>query len=326
MTRKDSFHGGGSAGILGLCLRFLGLTLFERLGWGEDPRLPEDAEVTTDAQAVQQYGQIMGTSMAVLYGLGIDLIHRTRPQLNGNCALDLGCGPGLFTMALAWALNYKRVQGIDLSPVMIEAAADGARAAALADRLTFDVQDICDLGSIPDDRFDLVTCTNALQHMQEIGTVRSVISDMDRLAKPDGLVLIMDLGRLRRHWIADRYANLVGADIRRSLPKHFEDFQASLYGAWSPRELRAAVPRSEKRDWYHLLALGLPATQVVLGIPKGRKRLFVRPGLGIRGNPIFKRLYSSVRDNLGDAAARQQLALWIFALLSFSCARARALR
>jgi SAM-dependent methyltransferase len=89
--------------------------------------------------------------------------------------LDLGCGVGRSTIALARAYPRATVRGIDLDAASIADARAAAAAAGLADRVTFDC---ADAARLPDDTtYDLVTIFEALHDMGDpVGTLRAARS------------------------------------------------------------------------------------------------------------------------------------------------------
>jgi SAM-dependent methyltransferase len=132
---------------------------------------------------------------------------------------------------------------------------------------------------IGDDVFDLTSFTDAAHHMPDIATVGKVLSEMDRVTKPDGLVMIMDLARLRTAALTENYVSLLGADyLKIGLPYFFNQFRDSMYAAWTCSELAAAIPRNSRRVWCHLFSKQLPTLQIVLGLPIGRQHAFLRKG------------------------------------------------
>jgi 2-polyprenyl-3-methyl-5-hydroxy-6-metoxy-1,4-benzoquinol methylase len=76
---------------------------------------------------------------------------------------DMGCGTGWSSIAMATAYPLIRVDGFDLDPDVVAAAAGNAREAGVADRVRFSVVDAADpdLGG----RYDLVTIFEALHDM-----------------------------------------------------------------------------------------------------------------------------------------------------------------
>ncbi len=97
-------------------------------------------------------------------------------------ALDFGCGVGRLTNALAE--HYKRVDGVDISAEMVKRA---AKLTPNRERCTFHVNVAADLGSFPDDTFDLVHCSIVLQHVGP-ELCRSYIAEFARIVKPGGVV------------------------------------------------------------------------------------------------------------------------------------------
>jgi ubiquinone/menaquinone biosynthesis C-methylase UbiE len=258
---------------------------FLRLSCGQSwpgqrlPRCPEPDAVTDDPEAVRQYTQAPASRLALTYACGLSILHRARSRPTGGTALDLGCGPGHFTLGLARHLGCDSVLGIDLSPGMVEAARHNAAAAGLGARARFCVGDATELAGLPAGVFDLATCTNGAHHLPDLAAVTRMLGQMDRLTRPDGLVLVLDLARLRTARLSASYADVVGRDYaRRGLGRLLADFRSSLHAAWTVEELRRAVPRDTRRWWCQLVPAGLPVVQALLGLPEGRRRAFVRRG------------------------------------------------
>jgi cyclopropane fatty-acyl-phospholipid synthase-like methyltransferase len=91
--------------------------------------------------------------------------------------LDLGCGEGVSTIAMARAYPRIRVTGIDLDVASIEAARDAAARAGLSDRVAFEPGD----ASRVHDRgpFDLATVFEALHDMGDpVGVLRAVRANL----------------------------------------------------------------------------------------------------------------------------------------------------
>jgi ubiquinone/menaquinone biosynthesis C-methylase UbiE len=242
-------------------------------------RVPEPSQVTDAAQNVVQYNRVMTTKLVLAYAVGLEIVHRAQSELTGGSAVDLACGPGHYTLCLARYLGYMRVIGVDLSPPMVALATQNAAAQNLTQDLRFQVGDVTRLGDFHTGEWDLASFTDAAHHMPDLHTVGCVLREMDRITKPEGLIMVMDLARLRTARLTERYVNTLGHDyVMRGLPQFFEDFRNSMYAAWSVRELHQAVPDNSRRYWCHLVPRGLPSIQVILGLPVGRKKIFVRSG------------------------------------------------
>lgn len=104
--------------------------------------------------------------------------------------LDLGCGEGNSTIALARGYPRIQVLGVDLDPDSVAAARAVAADAGVADRVEFEVGDAVTVaGGHP---FDLVTIFEALHDMGDpvgvLRAVRSVLADGGSLFVADELV------------------------------------------------------------------------------------------------------------------------------------------
>jgi 2-polyprenyl-3-methyl-5-hydroxy-6-metoxy-1,4-benzoquinol methylase len=92
---------------------------------------------------------------------------------------DMGCGTGWSSIAMATAYPRITVDGFDLDPEVVAAAAEHAREAGLADRVRFSVLDAAD----PDlpGRYDLVTIFEALHDMarpvEALAAARGMLAD-----------------------------------------------------------------------------------------------------------------------------------------------------
>jgi len=246
----------------------------QRLG-----RVPEPSGVTDAADHVVQYDRVMGTKLALAYAAGLEVVYRARPEPALGRAIDLACGPGHYTLCLARYLGYNEVTGVDLSPGMVEVGSRNAAVQGLQDRVRFRPADITALDSVEAGQFDLSSFTDAAHHMPSLEVVGQVLREMDRITRPDGLVMLMDLVRLRTAAITERYVEILGHDyVERGLPSFLEDFRNSMYAAWTAKELHQAIPTGSRRWWCHIVPRGLPGTQIILGLPVGRRKPFVRPG------------------------------------------------
>jgi ubiquinone/menaquinone biosynthesis C-methylase UbiE len=124
-------------------------------------------------------------------------------------ALDVGCGPGQFTILMAERLPDADVWGIDLAPTMIELAQQHAAVSAAGNRVHFQVADVAAL-PFPDGQFDAILSSGSIKHwpdpvagLREIHRVlasggRAFIGEMNRLATPEAIASQRD--RLR-HWL-----------------------------------------------------------------------------------------------------------------------------
>ena len=268
-------------------------------------RTPEPNSVTAETANVAQYNSVMTTGLAIPYAIGMETIHRARSSASGGSALDLACGPGHFSLQMAKHLQLDHIQGFDLSEPMIETARENA-ALQGTDHASFDVLDITDLED-QESVHDLTTFCNAAHHFRRISEVRAIIESMERLTNRDGIVFVMDLVRLRTRSITNRYIEIVGGDYhRRGLGDFYDDFRNSMFAAWTVNEFRHAIPANSQRQWVHLSPYGLPALQILLGLPKGTRRVWSRSGVPwpIGANPVpvpMRSQWQAVRRTLASS-------------------------
>lgn len=94
--------------------------------------------------------------------------------------LDVGCGTGSLTFAVAGHPNRRDIHGIDFSPVYVEYA----RRRNTDPRITFQTGDACAL-PFPDSSFDGAL---AMLVLQFIPRANDAIAEMRRVTKPGGIV------------------------------------------------------------------------------------------------------------------------------------------
>jgi len=99
--------------------------------------------------------------------------------------IEVACGPGLISRAMAPRVGS--VEGVDLTPAMVEKARAEAAAAGVGN-VGFAVGDATAL-DLPDDSFDGAVTRFSLHHIP--APVR-VLEEMRRVVRPGGLVVVAD--------------------------------------------------------------------------------------------------------------------------------------
>ncbi|MDT0635448.1 bifunctional 2-polyprenyl-6-hydroxyphenol methylase/3-demethylubiquinol 3-O-methyltransferase UbiG [Spectribacter hydrogenoxidans] len=117
-----------------------------------------------------------------------------RVGLAGKRVLDVGCGAGLLSEAMTRAGAH--VIGIDLAPGLIEAAT--AHAADSGLDVVYQCRSTRDLAAEAAGRFDLVTCLEMLEHVDDPGVI---VDDCARLVKPGGAVVFSTINRSPAAWL-----------------------------------------------------------------------------------------------------------------------------
>ena len=155
---------------------------------------------------------------------------RDRSELRGAEALDVGCGGGLLSEALA--REGATVTAIDLAPQVL----DVARLHLHESNLSVDYRAISVEGLAEEApaRYALVTCMEMLEHVPDPG---SVIEACARLLQPGGRLFVSTLNRTPQAFALA----IVGAEyLLRLLPRgthrYAQFIKPSELGAW----LRAA--------------------------------------------------------------------------------------
>jgi 2-polyprenyl-6-hydroxyphenyl methylase/3-demethylubiquinone-9 3-methyltransferase len=119
--------------------------------------------------------------------LRVDYIN-TRAPLAGKNVLDVGCGGGILSEAMA-SLGAV-VTGIDAGQVPLAVAKMHLKESGL--RVDYEIATAESFSAAHSERFDVVTCLELLEHVPEPA---SVVSACHRLVKPGGEVFFATLNR-----------------------------------------------------------------------------------------------------------------------------------
>ncbi|MET0226011.1 MAG: bifunctional 2-polyprenyl-6-hydroxyphenol methylase/3-demethylubiquinol 3-O-methyltransferase UbiG [Dokdonella sp.] len=153
-----------------------------------------------------------------------------RCNLKGARALDVGCGGGLLSEALA--RSGAQVTAIDLAPAVLDVARLHLHESGLAvDYREISVEALA--AELPA-RFDVVSCMEMLEHVPDPA---SVIGACARLLKPGGHVFLSTLNRTPLAF----GAAIVGAEhLLRLLPRGTHHYAQFLKPSEIAADLRAA--------------------------------------------------------------------------------------
>lgn len=132
-------------------------------------------------------GQLAGWLMALtnrdLNTWAVDQL-AVRP---GDCVLEIGFGPGLAIQTLAKRVRNGHVDGIDVSPLMVEQAIRRNAAMAKAGRVRLRAAEVSAL-PFEDGRFDRVLAVNNVQFWPNLG---DDLREVARVMRPGGTLAIV---------------------------------------------------------------------------------------------------------------------------------------
>jgi 2-polyprenyl-3-methyl-5-hydroxy-6-metoxy-1,4-benzoquinol methylase len=129
-----------------------------------------------------------------------DIVARLR---KGGAALDLGCGGGLASIAVAKAYPAAEVFGLDVYAPSIEKARENAKAAGVGARIHFDTYDGFTLTA---GRYDLITIFYTVHHLTD---PIKVLASARKALRKGGSLLVMEanIPEKLENSIGDTYAN-----------------------------------------------------------------------------------------------------------------------
>jgi 2-polyprenyl-6-hydroxyphenyl methylase / 3-demethylubiquinone-9 3-methyltransferase len=150
-----------------------------------------------------------------------------RATLANRRVLDVGCGGGLLSEALAQ--RGAHVTAIDLAESMIEVARLHALQSDLA--IDYRVQDAQSLLGDPAERFDVVCCMEMLEHLPQPA---SMVATLGRLMRPGGQLFVSTINRNLKSFLLA----IVGAEyVMRLLPRGTHEYERlirpSELGRWA---------------------------------------------------------------------------------------------
>jgi 2-polyprenyl-6-hydroxyphenyl methylase/3-demethylubiquinone-9 3-methyltransferase len=153
-----------------------------------------------------------------------------RAGLKGKRVLDVGCGGGLLSEAMA--KRGATVTGIDLAPLTIEVAELHALESGVQVRYVRESAEAH--AATAAGSYDIVTCMEMLEHVPEPA---SVLAAIRTLVKPGGHVFVSTLNRNLKSWLVA----IVGAEyVARLLPRGTHTYERFIRPSELARWARAA--------------------------------------------------------------------------------------
>lgn len=223
---------------------------------------PEPIDVLPTQQGYDQWAELYDHEDNPLIALEERFMPPLLGDVRGLDVLDVGCGTGRKTLALAAA--GARVTGLDFSEQMLARARGKSGAAGV----TFISHDLHQPFPVPSAAFDRIVCCLVLEHIQDLS---GLFAEFRRACRRDGAVVISTMHpAMMLRGISARFRHpQTGRDTRpQSLPHTISDFvmAAVLAGLRADylsehavdAALMARSPRAEKyKDWPMLFLMRL---------------------------------------------------------------------
>ena len=205
---------------------------FSRLTHGERiDTFPEftagDLEAFIDSRTLEYPTQLEDTFVDRALKLGVE----------SGMVLDVGTQVGLIALKLLWQNENFFSIGVDSSSVMIDRARETATAWNLAERAFFQVGDARRM-RLKSSYFDLVVCDRVFHRFSD---PVSVLSEIGRVLKPKGALLIRDYRRPNRFRMSQLINELSRGYGERMRPQ----IEGALRGAYTLREMERMIGQSE---------------------------------------------------------------------------------
>lgn len=116
---------------------------------------------------------------------------KTLKSFQPKALLDVATGTGDYAIDAYKILKPEKIVGIDLSEEMMKVAEEKVKALGLTETFSFEKQDCMNLG-FPDQSFDAVIAAFGVRNFEDLP---KGISEMHRILKPGGKIIILELSR-----------------------------------------------------------------------------------------------------------------------------------
>ena len=204
-------------------------------------RVPLAQEPIAEADAVAQYDK--GARLYILPEYKYFVWKILRRGIKSGRVLDIGTGSGRLAIELAKAKGSNfEITGLDVSPNMLQKAAENARQAGAADKIKF-VQANADALPFPDGSFDLVISYASLHHWFRPALV---FKEAQRVTKKGGAVIIRDNRRVYGNLFWDTFIWILRRFMNR---RHRENWPKAILASYTIPEVKAILNEAGLKDY-----------------------------------------------------------------------------
>ena len=154
------------------------------------------AELSRFEAAARQWWDLDGEYAALhhINPLRVRFIETCASGLNGKSVLDVGCGGGILSEAMA--ARGAVVTGIDMGETALSVARRHSQRSKL--NIAFERTTVEAAAAGQPQAFDVVTCMELLEH---VPSPESVIAACARLLRPGGHLIVATLNKTLRSWL-----------------------------------------------------------------------------------------------------------------------------
>ncbi|CUU51603.1 putative 3-demethylubiquinone-9 3-methyltransferase [Actinobacillus pleuropneumoniae] len=181
----------------------------------------------------------------LLNPLRLDYIQQKANGLFGKKVLDVGCGGGILSEAMARA--GATVTGIDMTTEPLEVARKHAEENGLSiDYRQTTIEDfVQNQAACHAEKFDVITCMEMLEHVPD---PLSIIQSCKALLKPDGVLFFSTINRTFKAYMLV----IIGAEyVLKMLPKGTHEFEKFIKPAELLNWCDMADLRCQEMKGYH---------------------------------------------------------------------------
>jgi SAM-dependent methyltransferase len=157
---------------------------------GGDPGSPSvQSTIRTNTELVPRRAEKLLEMLDTLGGV---------PGIEDRRVLEVGSGFGALASYLTWRGRPQKLLSLDIREEFVRVASACSEAMHLADRLSFAVGDMADLGQLADSSFDVVIANNAFIYLPTKREMETAVAEFRRVLEPGGVVLFYHANKWRR--------------------------------------------------------------------------------------------------------------------------------
>ncbi len=244
-------------------------------------RVPEPATIMRGEERCRAFCEATDNeNLVAAHDFCCDLLAAWGPR-EGRM-LDVACGSGQLIFHVSNRLPGLSFTGLDASEDMLNLCQHRIQNEHLPrERFSFIVGEMSRLDTFPDHAFHAATWTYAAHHTSDLEKVRQTLREMNRVTHPDGILLVLDLGRLKTASLNEWYTQWAG---RRYNDVMQTDFRDSMNAAYTADEIRTILDTPDMPSLEHYVLPAMPVLQFLVRPARGSLR-----GDGLLASPTPSR-------------------------------------